>query len=144
LSIDALGIVARIDAITSVNQAEQLEVLDRSIQDFFSVPDAVGQVAVWFRLFERFPEEDAYGMFWSVLHGIEGLTGYESELIASLRRRPTHFPVLMVNRMLNAGQSSIGDIELIGLLEAVATDDDCLPSVREDARRFVDRDRARI
>jgi hypothetical protein len=143
MGVDIRETIARVDAITSVEDAEQLEILDQSSKDFFTNPDAGVAVAVWFRLFERFPEDDAYGVFWSILHGIEGLAGYDEELIASIRRRPSEFTVLMVNRMINAGQMSVGDTDLLCLLEEVADDEACPTGVRLDARKFVEYQRNR-
>jgi hypothetical protein len=131
-------ILTTIDAITSVGDVGQLECLDQAISEYFAHLDAAAHVSVWFRLFERFPEDDAYEMFWSILHGIEALPNYESELIDSLRRRPSRFAVMMVNRMLNAGQSHVGGIDLMSLLQSVALDESCASSVREDAERFVE------
>jgi hypothetical protein len=46
-------------------------------------------------VFERFPDHDGYGVMWSVLHGIEAILNYEIELLASVRRLPTEFGVVM-------------------------------------------------
>ena len=140
---DVNQVVTEIDAITSVEDTEQLKSLERAITEYFAHSDAAHHVQVWFRLFERFPEEDAYEMFWSILHDIEALPDYDSELIASLGRRPSRFPVLMVNRMLNTGQRSIGDVDLMSLLASVAADETCPSSVREDAESFIEYQRTR-
>src|ERR1700723_1101145 len=49
-------------------------------------------------VFERFPEDDGAGVFWSILHGLEALTGYEPALVRSVQKRPSEFGVLMVGR----------------------------------------------
>ncbi len=136
-------IVAALDAISSVDDEAQLKSLDRLIATFFTHPDAPKHVGVWFRLFERFPEDDAYEMFWSVLHGIEKLPNYETELIASIRRRPSEFPVRMVNRMLNAGQTQAEGVDLMSLLELVANDQTSLPRVRESAKDYIEHQKNR-
>ena len=136
-------IIAAIDAIDSATDSAQLQVLDHAMQEFFAVPDAARHVQVLFRLFERFPEDDGYESFWSILHGIESLPNYEQEVIASVQRRASQFPVLMINRMLNAGQQRVGDIDLMRLLESVAADTNCPESVRNDARGFIEHQWAR-
>jgi hypothetical protein len=136
-------LIETVNAITSVEDAAQLERLDHAISDYFAHPEAAAHLRIWFGLFERFPEDDAYEMFWSILHGIEALPNYETDLIASLRRRPSRFPVLMVNRMLNAGQSHAGGVDLMSLLESVTADETCPSSVREDAESFIEYQRRR-
>jgi len=135
---DMRQVVDSVDGIASVHDVRQLEALERSMERFFTLPEAVRHLAVWFRLFERFPEDDAYEMFWSVLHGIEGQPGFEPHVVESVRRRPSRFPIMMVNRMLNACQSQVGGPDLLTLLRSVADNASCPPSVREDARRFVE------
>ena len=68
-----------------------------------------------FGLFERFPEEDGHGVYWSVLHGLEHRGSYESALLASWRRAPSPFTRSMLLRLRNAGRESIGD-EPIGTI----------------------------
>ncbi len=63
-----------------------------------------------FGIFERYPEDDGNGVFWTILHGLERLPNYEPALVSSVRRQPTEFNVLMVNRILNTGQESIGGV----------------------------------
>lgn len=136
-------IIAAIDTIDSASDPAQLQVLHHAMQEFFAAPDAASHVHVCFRLFERFPEDDGYESFWSILHGIESLPNYEREVIASVQRRASQFPVLMINRMLNAGQQRAGDIDLTRLLESVAVNTNCPKSVRDDARRFIEHQRTR-
>lgn len=135
---DIHQIIAEIDAITSVEDDEQLKFIDRAITEYFVHSDAALHVQVWFRLFERFSEEDAYEMFWSILHGIESLPNYEQELVDSVHRHPSQFSVLMVNRILNAGQRWVGEVDLMSLLASAAVDETCPASVREDAKRFIE------
>ncbi|MBC8103205.1 MAG: hypothetical protein H7Z41_11515 [Cytophagales bacterium] len=71
------------------------------------------------RVFERFPEDDGNGVFWSILHGLESLPEYEPALVASVRRQPVEFTVLMVNRILNVGQVRIGEVDGRALLAEV-------------------------
>ena len=134
---DLRQVTAAVDSISSVDDAAQLAALQRAVDQFFASSAPAQHLDVWFRLFERFPEDDGYEMFWSVLHGLEAQPGYEPLVVESVRRRPSQFPVLMLNRMLNAGQTAVGDVDLLALLESVAADESCPASVRDDARRFV-------
>ena len=46
--------------------------------------------------------DDGYGVFWTILHGLEDIPDYESALFASLRRRPSMMALSMACRVLNA------------------------------------------
>lgn len=130
-------IVADVDGLTLAN-ADDLDRLQGLADEYFSSADALAHLDVWFRLYERFPESDGHGVFWTILHGIEAQPGYEASVVASVRRTPTHFPVLMVNCMLNGGVTSAGGVDLLGLLQSVAANDRCPASVRQDAERFLE------
>jgi hypothetical protein len=61
-----------------------------------------------FRIFERFPEDDGAGVFWSIVHGIESTNlDYERPLRESLSRQPSEFGRLMLRR-LEKWNASIG------------------------------------
>ncbi len=141
---DIRHVVADIDALAPVNPDDlDLDRLQALADEFFSLAEASVYLDVWFRLYERFPESDGHGVFWSILHGIESQPGSDKFVIASVRRKPTHFPVLMINRMLNAGVESARRVELLALLHSVAGDDRWSASVRQDAQRFLDHQRDR-
>ena len=59
------------------------------------------------KVFERFPEEDGSGVFWSILHGIEGFQSYEQNLVASLYRQPSEMGILMLRRIKNTGITTV-------------------------------------
>lgn len=69
-------------------------------------------------------------MFWSILHGIEAHPGSAEFVVASVRRQPSHFPLLMVSRLLNAGVNSAGGVQLLALLRSVSGDERWSPTVR--------------
>jgi hypothetical protein len=53
-----------------------------------------------FRVFERFPEEDGAGVFWSIVHGVEATDlKYDATLQHSLERQSSEFGELMMNRL---------------------------------------------
>jgi hypothetical protein len=138
---DLSPVVRAIDAVSAVDDPVQLTALARAVEQFFASPAASRHLEVWFRLFERFPEDDGYELFWSILHGIERQPNYGPLVIASVRRRPSSFPVLMLNRMLNAGQVGIGEQDLLRLLQAA--DEQCPPGVRRDAQEFLEHQKRR-
>jgi hypothetical protein len=88
-------------------------------------------------IFERFPTHDGFGMFWSILHALESAPGsYEAELIHSLRRGPSEFGVMMVNRMLSAGHEAVDGVALVHLLREVARRSDACEPVRTMAEEY--------
>lgn len=113
--------------------------IDRLIAELFATEQSEQGSAILFQIFERFPNEDGYGGFWAVLHALERIPGYETGLIASIQRQPSLFAVLMVNRLLNAGVSSVGSVRLRELLADVVAKSRTSPDVREDAQRFLQR-----
>jgi hypothetical protein len=130
-------LVAAIDAVDSIGGQVELKRLQELADLYFTHGKASSHLDVWFRLYERFPEEDGFGVFWSFLHGIETHAGYEVLVVESVRRYPSRFPVLMLNRMLNGGVRRAGGRDLLDLLREVAADETCRASVREDAADFL-------
>jgi hypothetical protein len=120
-----------------------LDRLQALAEEYFALPEAPVHLDVWFRLYERFPDSDGHGVFWTILHGIEGQPGNEKFVVASVQRNPTHFAVLMVNRLLNGGIASVGDVDLIGLLQSVSVDERYPGSIRQDAEGYLSHQRNR-
>ncbi|WP_422929150.1 hypothetical protein [Singulisphaera sp. PoT] len=89
-------------------------------------------------LLEKYPADDGTGVFWSIVHGVESLAGYEPALVESVRRTPAEFSVLMVGRMLNAGEVEVGGVRLLPLIRGVAEMPEIAPTIRRMARRFTD------
>jgi hypothetical protein len=119
---DIRQVVADIDALAPADPDDlDLDRLQALAGEYFSLADAPAHLDVWFRLFERFPEFDGYGVFWTILHGIEAQPGSDEAVVASVRRHPTRLPVSMVGWMLNAGITSAGGTDLRGLLREVAS-----------------------
>jgi hypothetical protein len=71
-------------------------------------------------VFERFPRHDGYEVFWTLLHRIEALSGYERELIASVGRVPNEMGLTMLRRILNTGVTRVDDVDLEALVSELA------------------------
>jgi hypothetical protein len=56
-------------------------------------------IPVLFCVFERFPEEDGAGVFWSIVHGLEQRDDYEAALRNSVARQPNHMGNVMLQRL---------------------------------------------
>lgn len=56
-----------------------------------------------FGVFERFPEDDGAGVFWSIVHGVEALPyNYGPLLQASHARTPSEMSTVMIARLANS------------------------------------------
>lgn len=89
------------------------------------------------RVFERFPDDDGLGVFWSIVHGLEALPGYQAHLLASVGRAPSDMAVTMLGRLLNAGYHDINGVPIRHILQEVVTRSDAGPSAKETARSFL-------
>ena len=55
---------------------------------------------VLFRVFERFPQDDGAGVFWSIVHGLESANlNYEQPLRESLSRQASELGHVMLGRL---------------------------------------------
>lgn len=71
-----------------------------------------------FNLFERFPEDDGAGVFWSAVHGMEATGDYEKDLLRFFRRYPTHMTRTMLIRIRNTAQTEIEGIAINRLVSS--------------------------
>lgn len=91
--------------------------LERHFEHAFSSPDPKQYYHAIFNLFERYAEEDGAGVFWSALHGMETVGGYEDLLLQYFRRHPSLMTEAMLRRILNSGQSHIGRVPISSLID---------------------------
>jgi len=90
-------------------------------------------------VFERFPTDDGAGVFWSILHGLESLPGYESHLVKSIQTNPSEFSLIMVHRLLNSGVEKLDETRCLALLEDVAQNQSTSEVVRNTAKNLCDK-----
>jgi hypothetical protein len=136
------ALVKAIDGITSLDDPDQLRVLETFLHtitpsDF--TPDLYRAV---FGLFERFPEHDAYGVFASLVTLLERCPFFQPFLIESVRRRATEYNLTMVNRLLNGGFRYVASTDLAHLLKDAAEDPNGLASARAWAEGFLHHQRS--
>ena len=90
-------------------------------------------------VFERFPDTDGAGVFWSIVHGLEVLPSYEAQLLTSVRRVPSDMGVTMLGRLLNAGCNDINGVPIRQVLEEIITRSDAIAEAGDTARSFLER-----
>jgi hypothetical protein len=133
-----MHLAASLNAFSDPHAGSQLDELHRVVSE--AIPSKCGPVEIRALLgvFERFPEEDGYGVFWSIVHFLEKCENYRTELLQSVLRSPSEFNLLMVIRLINGGVTSIEGQSLLGLLAGVASNPSASKAVRQSARAFVE------
>ena len=74
----------------SVRTSAALNDLHTAVDVLFGAGVPAGTTEALFGLLERFPDDDGFGLFWSIVHRLETQPDCGSELAASVRRWPTH------------------------------------------------------
>jgi hypothetical protein len=113
-----LSLASKLLEFTDAHSPAQLEQLQRTVDEALAKPMGQSEVSALLGVFERFPEDDGYGIFWSILHGLEQGAGYETELVRSVMSAPNLFNTLMLNRILNSGVATIHEHSIRELLVA--------------------------
>ena len=91
--------------------------LERNFELAFASPNPRLYYHAIFNLFERFPDEDGEGVLWSAVHGMEAIGDYEELLLQYFRRHPTLMTRTMLSRMVNGGETMIGNTSISSLIE---------------------------
>ncbi|MFG6462682.1 hypothetical protein ACG04Q_13970 [Roseateles sp. DXS20W] len=136
--------INRLASFNNPHDEGQLRELDETISAVR--PEACGDLEVreMLAVFERFPDDDGYGVFWSTLHCLEKCHGYERLLVESASRAPAEFNLNMVNRLLNYGAAEVEGLPLLSVLESAANHPCASSNTREFARSFIEFQRKRI
>jgi hypothetical protein len=138
MNLEVQKAISNLDSITLIEDPNELQRLDDAVQELLASENAELGLDALLRVLERFPNKDGYGIFWGILHGVEGFPDYEERLIESVRRQPSEFSLLMINRMLNTGMKEVKGINLLSVLKDVAMDERQPEELRKEARGFVE------
>ncbi len=120
LFADTESLISAVQSITNPDDESDLDTLQTALDSLPKLPDPERATPALFGIFERFPWSDGFESFWSVLHVLERMPEYESLLVASVRRSPGEFNLLMLSRMLNAGIRSAAGVDILSLLREIA------------------------
>ena len=114
-------IVRALESVADLESDADLQRLERkALISFAKIANPELVAPALFGVFERFPWEDGYGSFWTILHMLERTPGYQPLMVASIRRSPGDFNLSMVNRLLNAGTTRVAGTDLLALLGEIA------------------------
>ena len=89
--------------------------LESLFEAAFSSEDPRAYYHAIFNLYERFPDDDGAGVFWSALHGMERVGEYEASLLAYFRKWPSLMTRAMLQRVQNSGRDSIEGVLISSL-----------------------------
>jgi hypothetical protein len=132
------ALIEAVERFTEPQDETQLQQLEEAVGT--TRPEDCGQpeFRALLSVFERFPEDDGYGIFWSIVHCLEASQGYESALIESVSRCPAEFNLLMVNRLINGGVTEIEGRSLLSVLASVASNHSASARARKLAQGFIE------
>ena len=116
----------------------QLRTLDATVSAIEPATCGPREIRAMLALLERFPDEDGFGVFWSILHCLEKCVGYASLAVESAATAPTEFNLTMINRLLNSGVTSVDGRPLLSILETAIRSNEASINTKEVARNFVD------
>ena len=114
----------------SIDLSEMLDGLDR-------IKNADSVIPAMFELMEKYPDADL-GTPGALVHNIERIGGYETQLIQSVERVPTYLNVWMVNRILNGSISNDLRERLIILLKSILNNPNAGQAAKESAQNFIE------
>lgn len=137
-----MDIESLIDKLNKISpNDDSLYEVDFLIERLYKLDSSVAKKAITplFNIFERLNDGHYDDVLWSIIHGIEGLQDYEEDLINSVNRCPNEYNLLMLNRMLNAGQASYNATDFIELLKSVAEDNKVSAELKEQAKGYITR-----
>ena len=113
--------------------------LDATLQRVFEQEDPRPAFPTLFRLLEAFPEQDGFGVLWTVVHGLEHYEGsYEMLLVDSVRRAPTELTLTMLNRLLNGGEKELEGVSYVDVLRSAAADARLPDAIRQLAGEYAE------
>jgi len=134
-------ITALLEELESLAGTDQLECqMDGLMEQIEALGAGLETVPLLLGIMERHPLDD-FGMPGAMVHFMEQFftKGYEEELTASIRRKPTAHTMWMANRLLNSpALSPVVRMELMALLGQIAGDPAVEPLIRERAKEYLE------
>jgi hypothetical protein len=73
--------------------------LDDLLAELWAIGVPPSAIPTLLHVFDRFPDEDGAGVFWSIVHGVESLPDYEPLLVQSAESQPARFKSIMLDRL---------------------------------------------
>lgn len=64
-------------------------------------------------------EDDYMECQWGIIHGMEHFGDYESELLATLSKKPVDMTITMLSRVINSGEHTLAGVNIEAILEGI-------------------------
>lgn len=114
------------------------ERLHELTDELMTLPQPERGVRALFDVMERMPEADL-GTPGPLVHTLERMRGhYESELVESIKRKPTPLTIWMVNRILNGARIPEQRQFFMDVLRRAAADPTASETAKHEAQHFIE------
>ncbi|HEY9102667.1 hypothetical protein [Chitinimonas sp.] len=130
------NVINELEQFVPSDEDDNAWLLNKLLCNLSSYPDRELTIEPMFKLMERFPEAD-FGSPGPLVHEIEAMNGYQSQLLRSLARKPTSLSVWMVNRILNSCETQQNRDKWLEQLKLIAENQDAPYSARQSAEEFL-------
>lgn len=137
MSVRLQQVITQLERIQPDADGDCVQALVEVLSDFDSIPNRREAIPALFAVMERYPEADL-GSPGPLVHEIEAIEDYESELEASLARNPSALACWMVNRILNQAQDINARRHWITVLRGVVGNPLASGTTRSEAQLFLD------
>ena len=136
-------LIQRLDSFVPCdNDVDSVNILYEITDNFDGIEAPEKAVPRMFALLEKFPDAEL-GTPGPLVHCIESVDGYESQLIESIHRRPTYLTVWMVNRRLNSTLTEEERTTFLEILNAVSKNK-ALLDLADDAAQLLEYQNLRL
>ena len=82
-------------------ETDDLELLEEYIDEIWENEQEESFIETLFEVFENNSKHDGYGIFWTILHGIETIPNFEKYVLSSISKQVSDFSLIMAIRILN-------------------------------------------
>lgn len=128
------------DIVTEINKFEPQDgnwlKLDLLLAELWESGNQENFMTDLLKVFERFPDEDGAGVFWSIVHGVESFNSYERQLVDSLNRQPSEMGLIMLRRLINNGTKTIDGIEISKIVADLISNERATTAFKQELIKF--------
>jgi len=131
-------VISALVSFTPTDMSDSAVRLYKILEGFADIPERNCALPAMFGVLERFPDADL-GSPGPLVSAIECIPEYESELAASLARKPAFLSVWMAGRILNGSKSPIERVFWLSRLREASARPDTPVALRSTITRSLDK-----
>jgi hypothetical protein len=136
--VSELAALKPCDFEDATSDCDGVERLEKLVHELMALPQPERGARALFDVMERMGDSDL-GMPGPLVHALEAMPGrYERELGESLKRKPVHLSVWMVNRILNGTRDPEVRQHYFDLLGDASEHPGATEGVRDEALYFIE------